>query len=364
VQSRLIAAGRPLAAGDPLNVPIVPVSTYELGSARGYARAHGTPTWQAMEDVVGEIEQGVAVSFASGMAAVSAVLEQVPLQGRVAAPTGCYLGTAALLTAGEERGRWSVTWLAPTDTAAWRAAAEDHDMLWLESPTNPLLEVMDVPSIAETARAAGTTTAMDNTFATPLAQQPLRLGVDLVVHSATKYLGGHSDLLAGVVVAGEETAAAAIRDHRTLTGATVGALEAFLTTRGLRTLALRVQAASSNAALLAGRLVDHPAVRHLRYPGLAADPGHEVAAGFMTGFGAMVSFEVAGGAAAADWLCRSVTLIRHATSLGGVESTLERRGALQGQEHLPPGLVRLSVGCESGEDLWRDLRSALDATGV
>jgi cystathionine gamma-synthase len=361
-RTRLIAQGRPDSPGAPLNTPIVGASAFIAGAQRGYARAQGTPTWEAAETIVGDLEGGTAVLFGSGMAAIAAVLDGLPLQGRVAAPTDCYLGTSALLDEGAGAGRWSVTRLQATDTAAWQAAAATHDLLWLESPTNPLLQVMDLPRILTAARSAGCRTAVDATFATPLGLQPLQLGADLVVHSATKYLGGHSDLLAGVAVAASPQDAEVLVQRRTLLGATPGMLEAFLLVRGLRTLGLRFDAASSNAALLAARLREHPSVGAVRYPGLADDPGHALAQSFMTGFGAMVSFDMLGGAPAAELVLERLRLVRHATSLGGVESTIERRGALQGQEHVPDGLLRLSTGCEDPEDLWRDLSGARDAS--
>ncbi len=360
-RTRLITAGRPTGAGEPLTVPIVGVSTYTLGGERGYARADGTPTWQALQEVVGEAEGGCAIAFASGMGAVAAVLDTVPTGGRIAAPTDCYLGTGALLQRAAADGRWSVTWLEPLDTDAWIAAAAQHDLLWLESPTNPLLQVMDLPRILAAARRTPCRTVVDNTFATPLGQQPLSLGADIVVHSATKYLGGHSDLMAGIAIARDAAECESIRSKRTLLGATPGMLETFLVTRGIRTLALRLDAASANALHLAQRLAEHPAVTRVRYPGLVGDPGYALASSFMSLPGAMLSFEVAGGAPMADRVCRSVRLIRHATSLGGVESTLERRGALPYQEHVPPSLIRLSVGCEDGADLWTDLQGALGA---
>jgi cystathionine gamma-synthase len=200
---------------------------------------------------------------------------------------------------------------------------------------------------------------VDSTLATPIAQRPLELGADLVMHSATKYLGGHSDLLLGAVVAASDQRARQLRERRELAGATPGALEAYLAVRGMRTLALRLQRASASAAELAERLAGHAGVATVRYPGRPDHPTHATARSFMAGFGAVVSFEVEGGAERADAVCRSLRVIRHATSLGGVESTIERRAAIPGQTHLPPGLLRLSVGCEHPDDLWRDLQEGL-----
>ena len=245
-----------------------------------------------------------------------------------------------------------------SDTAAATAAAGRADLLWLESPTNPLLQVADLAAVCTAAKQAGARVAVDNTFATPLLQRPLDLGADIVMHSATKFLGGHSDLLLGIAVAADPAVAAALRHGRELAGATPGALEVYLALRGIRTLAVRLDWAQRSAQELARRLAEHPAVTRVRYPGLADHPGHGIAARQMRGFGAVLAFDVAD-AATADGICQRLRIISAATSLGGVESTIERRAKLPGQEHLPPGLLRLSVGCEHVEDLWRDLTHAL-----
>ncbi len=203
---------------------------------------------------------------------------------------------------------------------------------------------------------------VDNTFATPLLQRPLEFGADLVMHSATKFIGGHSDLLLGLVVTADSDLLARVRRRQKLAGAIPGALEAYLALRGLRTLPVRLARSQESAGELARRLVGHPAVTRVRYPGLPDDPGHQRAAAQMDGFGAMLSFEVAGGAAAADAVCATVRIVVSATSLGGVESTMERRAKLAGQEDVPPGLLRLSVGIEHVEDLWTDLDAALRGT--
>jgi cystathionine gamma-synthase len=360
-RTRAIALGRPHGPGAPLNVPIVGVSAYELGAGTAYARHDGTATWAAAEEVVGSLEGGTALLFGSGMAAIAAVLQPLAAGARIAAPRDCYLGTLGLLDAGVRSGRWHVDWIENTDTAGWIAALPGHDLVWLESPSNPLLSVADLPAVLGAPRPPSTRTVVDNTFPTPLAVQPIALGADLVVHSATKYLAGHSDALGGAAVAADPRTAEELHAARTLLGAVPGMLEAFLITRGIRTLPLRLDSATANAHLLAERLAGHPGVSRVRYPGLPEDPGHAVASRTMAMFGAMVSFEVAAGAAAADRVCRSTRLIRHATSLGGVESTMERRAALPRQEHVPPSLLRLSVGCEDPEDLWADLAGALGA---
>ena len=287
-----------------------------------------------------------------------AVLDLLPAGARVVAPTDCYAGVHALLADGQQQGRWQVGLVDVTDTGTAAAAARRADLLWLESPTNPLLDIADLPALCAAARDGGALVAVDNTFATPLLQQPIALGAHVAVHSATKFLGGHSDLLLGLAVADSPQLGERLRRRREVGGAVPGALETFLVLRGLRTLALRLDQGQRSAADLARRLADHPAVTRVRYPGLADHPGHARAAAQMTGFGAVLGFEVRN-APAANAVCDSVRVIRSATSLGGVESTIERRAKLPGQEHLPPGFLRLSVGCEHIEDLWDDLANAL-----
>ena len=291
------------------------------------------------------------------MAAAAAVLDLLPAGSHVVAPSDCYSGVKALLAEGQRQGRWSSVLVDVTDTDAVRAAAESADLLWLESPTNPLLEVADLPALCRPRPGRRPLVAVDSTFATPLLQQPLALGADVVVHSATKFIGGHSDLLLGVAVAAPDLAVR-LRSRRELAGATPGALETYLALRGVRTMAVRVEQGQRSAGELARRLAAHPAVHRVRYPGLPDDPGHARAAAQMSGFGAVLAFELAD-AATADAACAAVTVISAATSLGGVESTMERRARLPGQQHVPPGLLRLSVGCEHVDDLWDDLVRAL-----
>ncbi|SFA82217.1 cystathionine gamma-synthase [Amycolatopsis marina] len=344
-RTKAIALGRPTGAGEPLNVPIYPASNFGAGTDRAYSREDGTPTWEALEETVGALEGGHATAFASGIATLAAVLDVLPVGSRIAVPTFSYAGTRGTLAHAERTGRLRVTQLAPTDTAGWIDAASEHDLLWLESPTNPTLELIDIEAIAAAARKQPhrPRVCVDNTFATPLGRQPIALGADLVVHSATKLIGGHSDLLLGLTVAADEELARELRDARTRGGATPGALEAWLALRGLRTLPVRLAEATRTAAELAERLTTHPRITAVRYP----DEG------------AMIAFELEG-AEAADAVCRSLTLIRHATSLGGVESCVERRASLAGDAHVPAGLVRFSVGLEHPDDLWSDLAGALD----
>lgn len=361
--SWLVSAGRPEEAGAPLNTPLVPASNFLLGGGREYSRDGGTPTWEALEDIVGELEGGRALAFSSGMAAAAAVFDQLEAGARIALPDDCYQGVVQLARVGVEKGRFRVERIATEDTAAWLDAAPRMDLLWLESPSNPLLKVADLAAICAAPRKPGGLLAVDNTFATPLNQKPLHRGADISMHSATKFIGGHSDLLAGILVGRNQALLEGLRRSRTLGGATPGTLEAWLAVRGLRTLALRFEKAQENAQALAEWLEDQVQVEQVRYPGLRSHPQHELAASQLGGFGTMISFDVAGGAAAADAVCRAVRLIRHASSLGAVESTMERRASNAGQEHLPPALLRLSVGIESREDLRADLEQALRSAG-
>jgi cystathionine gamma-synthase len=360
-ESWLVSAGRPSEPGAPLNVPLVPASNFVIGAGRDYSRDDGTPTWEALEEVVGGLESGRAVAFASGMAAMASVFDQLAAGSVVVLPDDCYQGVAGLAAAGAERGRWSVQRVAVEDTAGWIRACGAADLVWLESPSNPLLAVADLEAVCAAPRKPGAIIAVDNTFATPFNQQPLELGATVSLQSATKFIGGHSDLLAGVATTRDDALWHALRRSRELNGATPGTLEAYLAVRGARTLAIRLQRAQQTAQVLAERLEAHPGVARVRYPGLPSHSTHATARRVLKGFGTIISFDLLGGAEVADAVCRNVRLIRHATSLGGVESTMERRAAIAGQEHLPPSLLRLSVGIEDGEDLWADLDAAIRA---
>jgi cystathionine gamma-synthase len=350
--------------GAALNPEVQFASTYVAGpdvdAAVGYGR-DGNPTWTALEEAVGALEGGTALTFASGLAASQAVLELVEPGAVVVLPRSCYLGVAAAIDGRATRYGWTVHRVDVVDTEAVLAAADGADLVWLESPTNPMMEVADLPRIGR-ALAGRVRLVVDNTFATPLVQRPLEHGADLVVHSMTKALSGHSDVLLGAVVVRPDDAAtlAALDGIRQSFGAVPGPMEAYLSLRGLRTLPLRLGRAASSAQVLAERLVDHPAVRRVRFPGLPEDPGHERACRTMSGFGSLISVELAD-AATADALVTACRLWVFATSLGGVESTLERRRRWPGElTSVPEGLVRLSVGIEHVEDLWDDLAHALD----
>jgi cystathionine gamma-synthase len=357
--SLLVAAGRDRRPGAPLNRPPVLASNFVLGTERSYTRNDSTPTWEALEEIVGLLEGGQTTAFASGMAGVAAVFDQLQGGAQVVLPDDCYQGVAALAEVGRQKGYWRVSRLAAEDTGGWIRAAADADLLWLESPSNPLLVVADLQAICAAARKPSSLLAVDNTFATALNQRPLDLGADISFQSATKFIGGHSDLLAGVVTVLRADLSDALRRSRSLQGATPGALESFLAVRGARTMAIRLERAQANAMILAERLSAHPGVACTRYPGLSTHPTHTIARTQLKGFGTMMSFDVRGDAAAADAVCARLRLIQHATSLGAVESTIERRAGIPGQEHLPPSLLRLSVGIEHVDDLWADLDSAL-----
>ena len=334
-----VALGR--GAGPAVNPPLVLSSTYRGG---GYGR-EGNEVWSAFEEVVGALEGGTAVVFPSGIAAVRAVLELVGADELVVAPAGAYSGTRHLLRDLESRGRLRYSLVDVTDTAAVLAAAEDAAMLWVESPTNPLMRVADVAALSSSGASRY---VVDNTFATPLLQRPLSMGADLVVHSATKLLSGHSDVVLGVVVARDAALAEVVREVRHDHGAVPSPFDVFLALRGIRTLPVRLERAAATAAMLAERLGAYESVEAVLYPG----------------FGTMLSFVVRGGAAAADRFCASVRVAVPATSLGGVETLVERRAryALDAEAGVPEGLVRVSVGLEDAGDLWADVAAALQAT--
>jgi cystathionine gamma-synthase len=359
----VISLGRPAAVADgPMNVPITPASALQAGGVAGYARDGHAP-WAALEEVIGALEGGRALTFSSGMAAATAAIGLFGAGAVVVAPTVAYMDVRRSLLRLQEAGRAEVRLVDITDTDAVIAACDGADALWLESPTNPLLGIADLPFLCAAARERGMLCVVDNTFATPLLQRPLELGADLVIHSATKAMGGHSDLLLGAVVAADDTHFTALREAREIGGATPGALESYLCLRGLRTLPLRLGRAQQNAGVLAERLSDHPDVSEVRYPGLTSHPQHQRSRDTLAGPGFMLTFRVRGGAARADALVDAVTVLTHATSLGGVETTLERRARYPAERGVvPDDLLRVSVGCEHVEDLWADLQQALART--
>lgn len=340
----VVTAGRPPAQPDaPLSTPIVPASTFHAGGAWEYAR-EGAPTTAALEDAIGALEHGTAVVFASGMAAANAVMDLVPAGGLVVAPSAAYTGVAVRLRELAEIGRIRLAIVDVDDTTALREACAGAALLWLESPTNPLLQVADLPACIAVGHDAGALVLVDSTFATPMLQQPLTLGADIVLHSVTKALSGHSDLLLGAVACIDPELAEQLRTRRVLLGAAPSAFDCYLALRGLRTLAVRISRAQETARDLTVRLEGHPAISRVRYPG----------------WGTIASIEFTAGVPAAEHLCSSVRLWVHATSLGGVESLLERRRRWPRESPVvPEDLVRLSFGIEDADDLWTDLAAAL-----
>ncbi len=374
-QTLAVVAGRPARSpGAPVGPAVQMTSTFVgAGVVPAGQPIYGrvdNATWTACEEAIGTLECAAegALLFASGMAAIAALLAQVPEGGLLVLPDSAYNTTLELAADLELHGRLRTVRVDVSDTAAVQGAVlgigrqqGSAAMLWLESPTNPLLQVADLRACIGTARSVGAVTVVDNTFATPLVQRPLELGADAVVHSVTKYLSGHSDLLLGATVTRDQALLERLRRHRRVHGAVPGPWEAWLALRGIRTLGLRMQRAQESAATLAQRLTAHPSVQRVRHPSLPSDPGHAIATAQMRGFGAIVTIEVVGGAAAADAVVDAVRLWVPATSLGGVESMLERRRRHGNEPHtVPENLIRLSVGIEAVEDLWSDLQQALD----
>jgi cystathionine gamma-synthase len=338
-----VATGRPRGVGAPLNQPLVLASNFREGG--DYSRTHGTESWIAFEDAIGALEGGHAISFASGMAAASALLHALKPKV-IVLPRSSYMGVRTLVADLAAGRGLEVRFVDVTDTESVLAASVGADVAWLESPANPTLDVADLAALCGALSTRGTTTVVDSTFATPLGQQPLALGATAVLHSATKFIGGHSDLLLGVAITRDVTLHELLFRARTYVGATPGALESFLALRGLRTLPLRYDASSRSASELASRLRSHGGVVDVRQ------------------VGPMMAVILRGGAAAADAVCASVRLLVPATSLGGVETTIERRQKYEGDAHVNPGLLRMSVGIEDVKDLWSDLSQALAAAGL
>jgi cystathionine gamma-synthase len=335
-----VSAGRPKGLGATLNQPLVLASNFRDGG--DYVRTHGTDSWTAFEDALGALEGGLALSFASGMAVASAILHAL-MPKVIVLPKASYMGVRTLIGDVAVGHGIEVRLVDVTNTDEVLSAAVGADVVWLESPTNPTLDVADLASLCSALRDLGIPTVIDSTFATPLGQQPLALGATIVMHSATKFIGGHSDLLLGVCVTRDQTIYDALFRARTYVGATPGALETFLALRGLRTLPLRFEASCASAVELAKRLRVHRSVAEVRQ------------------VGPMMAVILRGGAGLADWVCANVTLLVPATSLGGVETTLERRQKYAGDAHVDPGLLRISVGIEHVEDLWADLAQALSS---
>jgi len=357
-----ITAGRPEVGPDSLlNQPISLNSTFVAGGAIGYGR-YGNETWSALEVAIAALEGGKTLTYSSGMAAVTAVFSTLPVGAKVVASNQGYSGVMTLLGNLSAAKKLNPKFVSIADTDEVIAALDGADLLWIESPTNPSLDVADLPTLIKEAKSRSITVAVDNTFATALIQQPLLMGADIVMNSVTKYLAGHSDVVLGSLSTNNPELFKAVEDARKFNGSIPGPFEAWLALRGIRTFPLRFQRASENALEIAKRLSSHPLVTRVRYPGLPTDPQHAKAKAFMKGFGAIVSFEYAGDGAATDKVCESSKIVTYATSLGGVESLWERRRRWPIESaSVPESLIRLSLGCEDVEDLWADIDAALHA---
>jgi cystathionine gamma-synthase len=363
---------------DPLTGAVVPpiyqVSTYAqdgVGGTRGgyeYSRT-ANPTRTALEQCLAALEGGTrALAFASGMAAEDCLLRTVCQPGdHVLIPHDAYGGTYRLFD--KVLSQWNLSYrpVAMSDPEAVRHALRERpaSVVWVETPTNPLLSIVDITAVAQLCAEAGALLVVDNTFASPYLQNPLALGADVVVHSATKYLGGHSDVLGGALVVADPALGERLAFHQNATGAVAAPFDAWLTLRGIRTLAVRMDKHSQNALRVADMLTAHPRVTGVLYPGLPRHPGHEVAAKQMRGFGGMVSVRVRGGEEEAVAVCGRTRVFTLGESLGGVESLIEHPGRMTHASaagsplEVPGDLIRLSVGIESADDLLEDLRTAL-----
>ena len=364
-ESKVVAAGRPAKQPDgALNPPIALNSTFHEGGPIGYGR-YGNETWSALEDAISILEGGKTLLFSSGMAAISAVFSLLPEGSVVVAANNGYQGTTTLLKKLHESEKLKVRFVNLANTDETIAAIPGAQMLYLESPLNPLLEIIDLPKLIAAGKSAGCGVAVDNTLATPLLQNPLALGADIVIHSVTKYLSGHSDLILGSLSTNDSALYNRLEQSRRYGGAIAGPFEAWIALRGVRTFALRMQRSQENALELATRLSKDGRVAKVRYPGLPTDVYHQMAKSFMKGFGAMISFDVNGTVDQVDSVCNSSRLITNATSLGGVESIWERRRRWATESaSVPENLIRLSVGIENVDDLWADIEHAFTAAKI
>jgi cystathionine gamma-synthase len=364
-ESQVVAAGRPEKKPDgALNPAIALNSTFHEGGPIGYGR-YGNEAWSALEEAISVLEGGKTLIFSSGMAAISSVFSLLPQGAIIVAAENGYQGTTTMLKKMHEAKKLEVRFVNLPNTDEVLKALPGAQMLYLESPTNPAIEVVDLPVVIAAGKKAGSIVVVDSTLATPMVQNPLALGADIALHSVTKYLSGHSDVLLGCVVTNDESIFERVEQARRYGGAIPGPFEAWIALRGLRTFALRMQRSQENAMELAKRLEKDPRVLKVRYPGLASDPYHERAKSFMKGFGAMISFEVKADIAQIDKMCNSSTLITNATSLGGVESIWERRRRWATESHtIPENLIRFSVGIENVDDLWSDIQSCFLAAKI
>jgi cystathionine gamma-synthase len=353
--------GRPAhAPGMAVNVPIGVSTTFVAGdSDHGYIR-DGSAGTEAFEQTLGALEHGHTVSFSSGIATVNAMIDTLPPGAVVVSPNHAYPGTVHRLREFAAAGRIQLREVLISDTQAVAAAAEGADLLWLETPTNPLMEVADIKAAVAVAKANNAQVVVDNTFMSPSRQRPIDLGADVSMHSATKSIAGHSDALIGTLSTRNPELAVELKKRRMLHGTQPGSLETFLALRGLRTLHIRMDRAEYNAGIIAERLASNSAIEKVYYVGLPDDVGHDLHFSQATGAGTVVCFVPRGNVETAEMICSSTKLWTHATSLGGVESTLERRHRWSAESpDTPQTLIRLSVGIENVEDLWSDLEQAI-----
>jgi len=357
-------------------VPPLYLSTNFTCSAFGEARRYdytrsGNPTRDALGEALADLEGGAGATVtASGTAAVTLVCQLLKPGDLLIAPHDCYGGTYRLFESLAKRGLFVVRFVDQTDHEALRRVfALGPRMVWVETPSNPLLRIVDLEAVAGLCRQHDTLLAADNTFLSPVLQQPLALGADLVVHSTTKYLNGHSDVVGGAVIAGTEELAGEIDWWANCLGLTGAPFDSYLTLRGVRTLHARLRVHEENAATIATLLDHHPAVSRVFYPGLPDHPGHELARRQQKGFGGMISFELAGGASAAQAFVEGMTFFSLAESLGGVESLVAHPATMTHAAMDPEariragigdGLIRLSIGIEAGEDLAADINAGLE----
>ncbi len=369
VETLAVRAGREIdAASGAVAPPINLSTTFERAPDGSYPRGYiytrsNNPNRAALEAACAKLEGGASAAvFASGSAATYAVFQALSPGAHVIAPADIYYGTKHILQS--LLGRWGLetSFVDMTDAdAVEQAVRSNTKLLWVETPSNPRLKISDIGRAAEIAHKAGALLACDNTWATPVLQRPLEFGADLVMHSTTKYLGGHSDALGGCVIAkAEDEIVNRVRDFQTAGGAVPSPFDCWLVLRSIPTLPLRVRAQSENAGRIAEFLSGHKRVRVVHYPGLRTNSTYELAARQMQGFGGMLSFEVEGGSREAMEVAAKVKLIVRATSLGGVESSIEHRASIEGKDSTTPqNLLRLSVGLEHVEDLIEDLDQAL-----
>lgn len=364
-----VHAGRSIDAATGAVMPPIHLSTtFERQPDGGYTDGFvytrlDNPNRRALEQCLVDLEDGaVAAAFGSGQAATASIFQALAAGDHVLIPDDAYFGTSRLVLEIMARFDIEASVVNLTNLDAVRAAIRPNTrLIWVETPSNPLLKITDIAAIAEIAHGAGAICAVDSTWSSPLGQQPLRLGADLVMHSTTKYLGGHSDILGGIVVSREENDYfARVRTNQMIGGAVPSPFDCWLLLRSIRTLPYRMRGHTANATRVAEYLADHPNVEVVHYPGLPTHPGHDIAARQMLAYGGMLSVQVTGGEAAAMDVAARVRLFTRATSLGGVESLIEHRASVEGPNSLTPkNLLRVSVGLEHPDDLIADLAQAL-----